>query len=166
MPGCIVHNQNVPRSFELDVVIGMIQKHLEGLRIAVTDFQCVEFTLTRHDYAHDVHSEMGAGIGLEDLVSPHGKAGLGTRITLDTALVEKPQVNPEILEKCPDEFDKLFSLFLILAQWPRTRYFESKTRISEPPHQRAVPCLQLAAIGEVSMKLPTGPVRFTDLLRM
>jgi hypothetical protein len=119
----------------------MIQKHLEDFRIAVTDFQRIEFILTRHDHAHDVRSEMGARIGLEDLASLHGKASLGTRITLDAALVEKPEVNSEVLEKFPDEFDKLFSLFFIVATWPRTRYFASKTRISEPPHQRAVPCL-------------------------
>jgi hypothetical protein len=96
VPGGIVHDQNIPRSLELDVLIGMIQEALEDLRIAVTDFECIEFTLTCHDHAHDVHSEMDVGIGLDDLVSFHGKPSLGTTIAFDTALVKKPEVNPEI----------------------------------------------------------------------
>jgi hypothetical protein len=144
----------------------MVQEDLEDLFVAVTDFKRIGFTLTRHDHAHDVHSEVGPGVRLKDLVSLHGKPSLGTRIALHAALVQKPEVNSEVLQKCPDQFHKLFSLFFILANWPRTRYFESKTRILKPPHQCTVPCLQLAVVSEVSMKLPAGPMTFISLFRM
>ena len=164
MPRGIVHEEYVPRALESDALIGVVHEDLEDLLSAVADFKCVAFTLTRHDHATDVHSQMGPGVRRTDFLSLHGKPSLWVAITFDITRVEKREIRFELQEKCPDNFNKLFSPLFILAQRPRTKHFESKPCTFTLRHQRTVPCLQFVFVGELYVELATDPVAFMNCL--
>src|SRR5271157_1851576 len=97
-------------------------------------FQCIEFTRSWQDNTCDIHSEMGSRVRLTDLVPFCCEAPSRTRVAFDTAFVKKPKVNTLTTQPFPDQFNEGFSLFLVLAVWPRTRNFQPKSFIMKPPH--------------------------------
>jgi hypothetical protein len=166
MPRGIIQDKEVTGAFERDVLIGVIQEDLEDFRIGMAKFERIEFPRSWQNGSRDIHPEMRSTVGLNDLVSFRCEAPSGTGIAFDTALVEKPKVNTLIAQPFPNQFDEGFSPLLVLAVRPRPGDFQAKPFIMKPPHERAVACLQLTVLGEVSMKLPSSPVSLVDMFRM
>ena len=132
----------------------------------MAEFKRIEFTCSGTDDTGDVHSDVSAAVGVMDLVSFLGKTPSRTRIPLDPALVEALNVNAMILQKLSDQFDKGLSLFLVLPVRPGARRFQLKSFVVKPPHDRAVADLHLTMLGQIAVKLPSGPMSLVDFFRV